>query len=643
MFQTNHQRRSPYAQNTAAVQLESLESRQLLSAEPWAASSKLIALDRAVAHYPTITGAGEAIAVIDSGVDYNHPALGGGFGANYKVEAGWDFQSNDANPMSDTYAHGTGVAGVLGANHYVYNGVQNQGVAPGARIIALRENSTNGVKAALDWVYANRTKYNIVAVNMTDFGGASGLIYKDVLKNLIAAGVFVSHAAGNGGASVPVSTALDPADFAVGAVGLNGQLTSFTQRGAELDLVAPGQNVTLPYYDISTKKHIYVDNAEGTSFASPAATGTAALIKQIDPRFTPMQIMQIMQDSGTATYDATSNRTYKRLNVDAALALAYARRSGTPQPPLSSGTVSVPARSPFSGTAIKIGADTTVQAEDFDNGGEGVTWHDTDAANLGGSKYRTTGVDIQDAGSLRYVGYAKAGEWMEYSVNVTTAGVYDLSATVASLQAGGKFHVLIDGVDKTGLLTVPNTGGWQTWGTVTKTGIALTAGNHVVRVVMDANGSLGYVANFDAFRFKAKATTSSTPTTPTTPTRSAFLAIQATTANAVSGLTTTGGYLGSLDNGDWARFDSVDFGTTGATRVALGVAAASGWGGKQIQIRTGSPTGTIVGILTVTATGGWTTVVSQSTTVAKLTGVQTIYLTASGGSGVGNLFWLRFA
>ena len=159
---------------------------------------------------------------------------------------------------------------------------------------------------AKDWVYANRSKYNIVAVNMVDFGGGSALIYKDVLKKLIAAGVFVSHPSGNLGPSQLVEPALDPADFAVGSVDLAGKMSTFTQRGAELDLLAPGENVTVPYYDVATHQHIYLDSSDGTSWASPAAVAAAALIKQIYSGFTPMQIMKIMQDSGASVYEAAA-------------------------------------------------------------------------------------------------------------------------------------------------------------------------------------------------------------------------------------------------------------------------------------------------------------------------------------------------
>src|SRR5260221_4392420 len=153
-----------------SVAIESLERRELLPGDPWAPAARLIAQDQAAAHSPQLTGAGEAVAVSDSGVDYKHPSLGGGFGPGHKVEAGYDFISNDADPMSDTVAHGTGTAGVIASNSYVYNGYYNQGIAPDVKITALRENGTAGVNAALGWVLNNRIKYNIVPLDIVEFG-----------------------------------------------------------------------------------------------------------------------------------------------------------------------------------------------------------------------------------------------------------------------------------------------------------------------------------------------------------------------------------------------------------------------------------------------------------------------------------------
>jgi hypothetical protein len=145
-----------------------------------------------------------------------------------------------------------------------------------------------------------------------------------------------------------------------------------------------------------------------------------------------------------------------------------------------------------------------IQAENFDQGGEGVAYHDTSSTNSGGAYRPGEGVDIQrdvDVDGGFNVGWTKAGEWMEYTVNIVTAGSYQLNARVASLGAGGTFHIECDGVRVTGAVTVPNSGGWQSWQTISIAGVQLPAGRHVLRVAFDAVGVNGSVGNFNWFSF----------------------------------------------------------------------------------------------------------------------------------------------
>jgi hypothetical protein len=86
---------------------------------------------------------------------------------------------------------------------------------------------------------------------------------------------------------------------------------------------------------------------------------------------------------------------------------------------------------------------------------------------------------------------------LNYTVDVMSAGNYDIEVRVASAGAGGTFHIEVNGVDKTGPLTVPNTGGWQTWTTIRPPTVALSAGQQVWRVVMDTSGTSGAVGNFN--------------------------------------------------------------------------------------------------------------------------------------------------
>jgi hypothetical protein len=158
-----------------------------------------------------------------------------------------------------------------------------------------------------------------------------------------------------------------------------------------------------------------------------------------------------------------------------------------------------------------------VEVENFDNGGEGVAYHDNEAANQGG-QYRTTeGVDVEVCSEGGYnVGWTATGEWLEYTVNVATTGNYNVDVREASTLAGGTFHIEFNGVDKTGLFTTSNTGAWQTWTTLSKTGIALTAGTQVMRIYLDnANFNLNKVTFTSASGTVAVTGVSVSPTTAT--------------------------------------------------------------------------------------------------------------------------------
>jgi CSLREA domain-containing protein len=174
-------------------------------------------------------------------------------------------------------------------------------------------------------------------------------------------------------------------------------------------------------------------------------------------------------------------------------------------------------QTPFKGITVGA-APVTIQAEDFDNGGEGVAYHDVNAANLGG-RYRNTGVDIQtttDTGGGNNLGWTRPGEWLEYTLNVQTSGTYNVDFRVASNGSGGAFHLEVDGKNVTGPLAVPDTGGWQSWKTLTKPGVVLPARTHVLRLAMDSAGATGSVGNFNYLRFAPAAA----PVTVTTNTAS---------------------------------------------------------------------------------------------------------------------------
>jgi VWFA-related protein len=111
-----------------------------------------------------------------------------------------------------------------------------------------------------------------------------------------------------------------------------------------------------------------------------------------------------------------------------------------------------------------------------------VAYNDADPENKNGA-YRDTGVDVEeteDVGGGYNVGFTEDGEWLEYTVDAD-AGTYDLEFRVAKKGSTGTMRVVVDGEER-GTVTVPETGGWQTWETVTLEDISLDAGEHVVRL-----------------------------------------------------------------------------------------------------------------------------------------------------------------
>ncbi|MFM7022388.1 MAG: putative Ig domain-containing protein, partial [Flavobacteriales bacterium] len=163
-------------------------------------------------------------------------------------------------------------------------------------------------------------------------------------------------------------------------------------------------------------------------------------------------------------------------------------------------TISNISTSPYLGTPWPIPGN--IEVENYDNGGEGLAYHDNDVINSGGQQRTAEGVDVENTGDAQggqyNVGWTNAGEWLKYSVNVTTSGTFTLQARVASPNAGKSFRVEIDG-NTIATFNVPNTGNWQGYQTVTATTPTLTAGAHSMRIFMITDGfnlnNVAFIAN----------------------------------------------------------------------------------------------------------------------------------------------------
>ena len=148
--------------------------------------------------------------------------------------------------------------------------------------------------------------------------------------------------------------------------------------------------------------------------------------------------------------------------------------------PTVSPTVTTSAGSAYNGPHNLPG---TLQAEDYDLGGEDIAYHDITRGNEGGV-YRQDDVDIEqiDTNGSPNVGWIRAGEWLAYTVNVSTAGTYDAGFRVASSHAGSSVQVYVDGsTTPVATVTVPNTGDWPVFQTV-PVPVTLPAGIHRLKL-----------------------------------------------------------------------------------------------------------------------------------------------------------------
>jgi hypothetical protein len=163
---------------------------------------------------------------------------------------------------------------------------------------------------------------------------------------------------------------------------------------------------------------------------------------------------------------------------------------------------------PYGGTAWSVPG--TIQAENYDTGGFGIGYSTSASSNQGG-QYRDDNVGIEncsDTGGGYDVGWLTQAEMLNYTVNVTTAGPYTIAIRCAAGMSGGAMHFEDEfGTNLTGSITIPYTGGYQSWTTINATA-NLQLGQHIIRAVVDSGaGSF----NWNYFTFTQTPGLLSTP------------------------------------------------------------------------------------------------------------------------------------
>jgi glucosylceramidase len=254
------------------------------------------------------------------------------------------------------------------------------------------------------------------------------------------------------------------------------------------------------------------------------------------------------------------------------------------------------------------------------------------------------------------VGWVDVGEWLKYTVNIATSGTYRVNFRVACPGQGGTFHLEMDGASVTGPLTVPNTGGWQAWQTVSAN-VSLTAGRRVARLVFDSRGT-GGVGNFGIIEFTSA-------TAPPTETPGPYTGTPAPIPGVIEAVNFDKGgssiaYLDTTagNSGGAYRATDVDIEATAGGGYNIGWTAPNEWlnytvnvtasGPYILQIRVASPgsgnslhvgfngSSTVWSPVSIPATGGWQTWTTVTVPVTLGAGVQKMTLQLdTGGINLG--------
>ncbi|WP_200381444.1 S8 family serine peptidase [Thiococcus pfennigii] len=230
------------------------------------------------------------VAVIDSGLDLDHPDLVG------RIAAGIDLVDGDAEPW-DTHplGHGTMVAGIIAAN--ADDGVGIAGVCAPCRILPIRVTADGRFAAsvlieAIDLVIEHQPSVQVVNISAGLAPGLHVAALREALRDAAAAGITVVVAAGNDDAPLLGEPAAYPETIAVGAIDPAGRRADFSNQGEQLDLLAPGVDIWS-----SRPSHLGdepYDYGSGTSYAAPFVTGVVGLMKALEPDLTPAELRGLL-------------------------------------------------------------------------------------------------------------------------------------------------------------------------------------------------------------------------------------------------------------------------------------------------------------------------------------------------------------
>lgn len=255
--------------------------------------------------WDTASGDGIKVAVVDTGVNPNHPDLAG------QVLPGKDMVNHDDDPMDD-HGHGTHVAGTIAAVANNFVGVA--GVAPHARIIPVKVLAANGsgTNDTIAEGILEAAKLGAKVINMSLGGPDNSQTLDAAIQQVERQGVIVVCAAGNDNVNTPFYPAANDGVIGVAAVDPANRKASFSNYGDYIDVAAPGTNI------VSTGFQGGYVKMSGTSMASPHVAGAVAVLLSKYPALRGAQVQKLLQNTGHEAL-GFSGQALKVIDVAAAL------------------------------------------------------------------------------------------------------------------------------------------------------------------------------------------------------------------------------------------------------------------------------------------------------------------------------------
>jgi thermitase len=254
---------------------------------------------------------GLIIAVLDTGVDGTHPDLSSG------MVGGWNMYDNNSN-TADVYGHGTKVAGTIAATSDNANGVS--GIVWNSRIMPIRISDPAGWAASsaaaqgLIWAADHGARIANISYEVSDSATVTS-----AAQYFQQHGGVVTISAGNAGSVL--SSSDNPYVLTVSATDSQDLLASWSNRGSNIDVAAPGVNV------YTTTQGGSYGAVSGTSFSAPVAAGVAALVLSVNPALSGAQALNIVKGSADDLGPAGWDPSYGAGRVNAAAAVALALNS----------------------------------------------------------------------------------------------------------------------------------------------------------------------------------------------------------------------------------------------------------------------------------------------------------------------------